>query len=151
MSPGTRSLSVRTPAGPPAAPQLPGVLARFAEVAGLEAALKIAEARGGTRIYIPGRLPQGHWLVATVGPEAALKIARDMATNHGGDYVLVPMGPHSSSAQRWRRMRQMFADGHSRREIAAACGVHERTVQMHRNRVAEMPRVKAQTDQLPLL
>lgn len=54
---------------------LPPLLAEIAEVAGLDAALALAEARGGSRITIPARPRPDHWFAQTVGMEAAEKIA----------------------------------------------------------------------------
>ena len=39
---------------------LPPLLNEIAEVAGVVAALAIAEARGGTRVHLPARAPDGH-------------------------------------------------------------------------------------------
>ncbi|MBX3527539.1 MAG: hypothetical protein KF904_15150, partial [Rhodoblastus sp.] len=73
---------------------LPPLLNEIAEVAGVVAAVAIAEARGGTRVHFPARAPDGHWLVALVGREAADELcAHFRATQAGGSYVLIPVGP----------------------------------------------------------
>ena len=74
--------------------QLPAFLAEIADVAGLPAALAIAQVRGGTRAHFPASCPNDHWLVATVGREVADKICEHLKVNHkGGVTELVPLGP----------------------------------------------------------
>ena len=55
---------------------LPGALAEIASVAGLVAALAIAEKWGGARAYFPARVSEGHWLVDLVGRERRQAWAR---------------------------------------------------------------------------
>ena len=50
---------------------LPPLLAEIAEVAGLDAALALASARGGSRITIPAHPRADHWFARAVGMEAA--------------------------------------------------------------------------------
>ena len=56
---------------------LPGILGEIADVAGIPAALAIADEVGGTRINIPARAGDDHWLVKTVGREAAETVELD--------------------------------------------------------------------------
>lgn len=111
---------------------LPKVLAEIAEAAGLDAALKLAEARGGTEIYVPGRAGDDHWLVATVGREAADAICRHFATGHGGCLIELPLGPRGSIAKLRARVDRMIAEGASASAIALACGFTERGVRKRR-------------------
>ena len=50
---------------------LPVILREIADSAGLEAALKLAEAKGGTRIYVPKTSGARHWLTELLGRPAA--------------------------------------------------------------------------------
>lgn len=160
MPPGTRlaskhaSSSTLTLAPSQALPRLqdflPGVLAEIAEATSVEVAVKIAQAKGGRRVYIPARPAADHWLSQLVGHANALAIGKAIAPGFGGIDMLIPMGPSHSNAQRWRVMHELIDNGRSKREIAAACGVHERTVQMHRNRREDMCRVDASLRQMPL-
>lgn len=160
MPPGTRpaskhaSSSALSLAPSQALPRLqdflPGVLAEIAEATSVEVAVKIAQAKGGRRVYLPARPAADHWLAQLVGHAAALAIGKAIAPGFGGIDMLIPMGPSHSNAQRWRVMHELIDNGRSKREIAAACGVHERTVQMHRNRREDMARVDASLRQLPL-
>jgi len=129
----------------------PGVLGEIVEAAGLDTALKIASAVGGTRVYIMARPPADNWLSRLVGHQAALAIGKAIAPGNGGIDLLIPMGPNHSNAQRWRLMHELIDKGMSKREIARRCGFHERTVQYHRNRLQDLKRVSAQISQLPLL
>lgn len=76
---------------------LPGVLGEIADVAGIPAALAIADQVGGTRINIPARAKDDHWLVQTVGREAADQICdyfRTLSAEHreaGARHIVIPL------------------------------------------------------------
>ena len=112
---------------------LPEVLAHIAAATDTATALKIAEARGGTRVFIPARPQERHWLSLLVGHVKALAIANALVAAQGGTDILIPMGPDASKRQRWQRMKGLIDEGLPKRQIARACQVHERTVQAHRN------------------
>jgi len=112
---------------------LPGILAEIAEIAGRDAALAVAKAKGGTQAYFPTRPGPNHWLSKCVGLENARAIGRELGTGHGGVELLVPMGPSATKAAIWRKMHEMIDAGHSKATIARTCNVHVRTVQLHRN------------------
>ena len=131
---------------------LPGALAEIAEVAGLDAALKLAEARGGTEIYVPARAGDDHWLVATVGREAADVICRHFGIrpptdrgDRGRDYrdsnrgvrVSLPLGPRGSIRKIRATVERMIGEGRSTNEIALACGYTSRGVEKRKARVRE--------------
>lgn len=114
---------------------LPAVLAEIAEVAGIAAALAIADARGGTRVHFPARAPDEHWLPRLVGREAADKLcAHFRVTMSGGVTVLVPLGPKNFYKRARRRAGEMFAKGSSNAEVAKAIGVHCRSIERYRAR-----------------
>lgn len=111
---------------------LPGVLDEIAEVAGLPAAIAIAARTGGTRVYIPARAEDDHWLVDCVGRRAADKICArfsgeriDMPLYHGGAY------PQLRRAIA-KRVHDLDRSHRSSREIAIQVGVTQRTVHRHR-------------------
>ena len=112
---------------------LPEVLSHIAAATDVDTALKIAAAYGGIRMYFPARPDAGHWLTKLVGPETALKVVGALVADQGGIDILIPMGPDASKRRRWRRMRDLIDLGLPKRQIARSCGVHERTVQAHRN------------------
>ncbi|MBV2147905.1 hypothetical protein KRZ98_06320 [Sphingobium sp. AS12] len=129
---------------------LPGVLAAIADVAGEDAALAIAQARGGTQIYLPPAPGADHWLSQLVGHDAALAIGRKFADGHAGVRVDLPLGPtgHVYEQMMLKRaeMDAMIASGRSERDIALATGYTIRTV---RRRIAKIGR-PVDDRQLPL-
>lgn len=114
--------------------QLPGVLAQVAQAAGLEAAVRLAQARGGGRAYIPApeALHDRHWLVLAVGMEAALAIASAL----GGNEVEVPLGPFAGNrAHVWAAIERGLNEGLSVEQAARQVGVTARTVRRHKGGV----------------
>lgn len=112
---------------------LPELLAEIAEVAGLEAALKIAEARGGTRTHFPGRAPDGHWLPELVGREAANKLCDHFRIKQRcGVELLVPMGPKGFYSKARVKFDKLVAGGSSVAEASRLVGVHLRTARYWR-------------------
>lgn len=128
---------------------LPALIVEMAEVAGLAAAMEIARARGGNRLYIPARAGDDHWLVATVGREAADKLCAHFATPSGIELEM-PRGPSGLRAETWRRMYQMIADGRSSTEITRALGISRDMVKYHRAKIRSGT-VSAQLSLFPLL
>lgn len=113
---------------------LPGVLREIAEIAGLPAALRIAEARGGTRMHFPFRLPAGHWLRKLVGDGAAERLAVHFrTTNRGGVYLEIPLGPKGHYQQARRKTLELMRAGLSASETARRVGIHARTVKRYRS------------------
>lgn len=122
---------------------LPGVLAEIESVAGRDAALAVAAERGGGEVYIPS--PRGlagdHWLVSTVGAEAAERICelyksshyrehrgrgRDFAEHKGhGARIEVPAIP---AIMRRLKVRFMSIAGTPVPTIARQLGITARTV-----------------------
>ncbi len=117
---------------------LTGVLSEIAEVAGLDAALKVAEAKGGVEAHFPARAPDGHWLVEATGREAADKIcAYFRCTQRGGVRLLVPLGPHKFWARARRKAAQLCQEGVSAAKAAQVVGVHTRSVWRYRARMRD--------------
>lgn len=113
--------------------QLPGLLREIAEIAGEAAALRVAQARGGTRAYIPRpeNLSATHWLVQALG----LEPARELASIYQGEHLDIPLGPHAGNqAAITAAITRGLAEGRSAADIARAVGVTERTVTNHRAR-----------------
>lgn len=67
--------------------QLPAQLAQIAEIAGREAALRLAFEYGGSRVYIPKK-HDGSEIARLVGAEAAAKLAG----HYGGESIAIPIG-----------------------------------------------------------
>jgi hypothetical protein len=107
---------------------LPKLLAEIADVAGVDAALALAEARGGTEIYIPRRASEGHWLTDTVGYDAAAAIC----AWRPAERIMLPLGPRGSMATVRATVSRMLAEGRSTTDIALACGISSRSVERRR-------------------
>lgn len=109
---------------------LPPVLRTIADAAGVTAALKLAQARGGTRIYVPHRVTDDHWLAELVGLAAAQEIARLYA----GENIDIPLGLTGSAQNARRAAREALDAGASVAQAARAAGITERTVYNLRSR-----------------
>lgn len=107
---------------------LPPLLAEIAEVAGLDAALALAEARGGSRITIPAYPRADHWFAQTVGMEAAKQISDHFRVGNSGAVVELPVGPSGAQAATRRRIDAMLRLGVSADRIAREVRVHRTTV-----------------------
>jgi hypothetical protein len=115
---------------------LPPLLSEIAEVAGLSAALTLADARGGNRVYFPAppHLREEHPLVKIVGREAAMKICEHFA-KLGGIELEVPRGPTGSRADQTRLLAQLIEEGVPSGIITRRLGISRRTVARHRARM----------------
>jgi Trp operon repressor len=131
-------------------PAMPMLLEEVANAIGVDGALKLASAHGGTQVYIPARPDESHWLSALVGLADARTLARALTSDRTGLHFVIPMGPSRNQVERWRRMHDLIDKGLPAREIARACGVHMRTVKRHRNNRDSLKQVKAQLQQLSL-
>lgn len=99
---------------------LPGVLAQIANVAGEDAAIAIARARGGTQVYIPPEPGPDHWLTRLIGMAAARAVADELTCGVGSIRVDLPLGPDGHAAQARARVDAMLREGASERDIALA-------------------------------
>jgi len=109
-----------------------GVFKELAEVAGVDAAIRLSALKGGVRVYIPesGALPEDHWLIEAIGQEPGRKIA----DRFGGGHFTVPMGPLAGNRNKMREIiRQALEAGMTVDQVAIACGVHRRTVLRHKS------------------
>lgn len=120
---------------------LPELLQEIAEVAGLDAAMAIAAAKGGIRAHFPARADDEHWLTRAVGREAADKLCTHFCVNHRGGVTLqVPLGPRNFYSLARRRAVEMAAEGHSIAGTARSLGVTTRAVEKWRAKNKADPR-----------
>lgn len=123
------------PATPDDFSYLPPTLADIAREAGLPAALALMREKGGQKIVIPKRAPDGHWIVALVGREAA----DALGAYYGGAPVAIPIGKKSSwrafLTQRRAAVEQMVADGRNLNAIADGAGMHVRSISRWKARI----------------
>lgn len=117
--------------------KLPGVLAQIADVAGEDAAIAIAQARGGTQVYIPPAPGPDHWLTKLIGREAAHAVADALNGGIGvGCRVDLPLGPAGHQVQMRAQLDAMIAKGMSERDIALATGYSRSTIRRRRGAAA---------------
>ena len=121
---------------------LPELLQIVADAAGLDAAIRLAALKGGRMVYIPvpdNDLDSDHWLVKTIGHEAAKRIME----LYGGTRVNIPLGPFAGNRSKvWAAIRAAKEQGIRPFDTAQLVGVHHRTVRRHfnkQNRVKSMP------------
>lgn len=115
---------------------LPALLVEIAEIAGLEAALTLADRYGGNRVYIPRHAHDGHWLTLCVGRHAADLICAHFAHPSGIELEL-PRGPALNRAERQARLRKLIAQGLTSTEITRRLGITRRTVTRNRTALIE--------------
>jgi len=104
--------------------QLPGELRRMAELIGLPAALRLAEARGGRRLYFPYGVDPEHNLVQLIGQEAADILCREYA----GERLEIPRALGYAQAVRNAHIRQSRAKGISQSALAGEHRLSERHI-----------------------
>lgn len=104
---------------------LPPLLAEIAEVTSLDAALALAAKRGGSRISIPAKMPDDHWIAQTIGITHARALAEHFRGGNSGALVELPVG---LASQTRRRIDAMLAQGVSADQIAMQLRVHRTTV-----------------------
>lgn len=114
---------------------LPPLLNEIADVAGVDAALALADARGGSRVTIPAKLKADHWLNEVVGPEAAEKLCKHFRVGlerQKGAQLDIPLGPKSPLNSllhtNQRKIDEMLSAGIRPDEIARTLKVHRTTV-----------------------
>jgi DNA-binding NarL/FixJ family response regulator len=110
---------------------LPGVLREIAELSSVDAAIKVAQARGGVRAYFPTpeSLTAEHWLVQAVGMATAKLIAQRFSK----ELVEIPLGNVAGHRERVRmRVARGLSLGKPTSQIAREAGVTERTVRNYK-------------------
>ncbi|MGS4886112.1 hypothetical protein [Roseibium sp. MB-4] len=123
--------------------QLPGLLGEIADITDIGVAMAIAERVGGTRVSIPARAPDGHWLVELVGRNAADKICDHFrilspdGREAGARHVIIPRGPAGCLAKAHKRLAMELEAGTSAREAARRAGLSERAAFRMRARLRE--------------
>lgn len=107
----------------------------LATLIGEEALVRLAEAFGGTRLYVPTRIPARHAIARAVGLEAARQLSSRLAP----DTIAVPLA-------RDLRARHYAAAGRTNAEVARTLGMTERGVE----RLLARTGAKPSTNQLTL-
>lgn len=102
------------------AERLPQILQEVADLAGLGAALQLASARGGRRLYVPQQ-PTDQF-IADIGAKAA----RALSELYPNEIINVPLGPEGVLKRARRIAEEALERGASAGEAAALSGFSER-------------------------
>lgn len=103
---------------------LPQTAVDIVEVVGIDAALRLVEAWGGLRLYVPQALPADHSLVGILGPA----LAANMAAHFGGEPLNIPRCLHALRSMRNQRIRGARRAGATPAELARQHSLTERQV-----------------------
>ncbi|AYO54947.1 Mor transcription activator family protein [Acinetobacter wuhouensis] len=105
---------------------MPKNFAFVAKLIGVEAALNMIHAYGGTNVFIPHRhaLNINHDISGVI----SLKKLQILSEQLGNNTIEVPMGSPLVNAMRNKMIRNMANDGHSKPKIARKFGVTQRTI-----------------------
>lgn len=106
------------------ATDLPPRLRALADVIGLPATLRLVEARGGTRIYVPEEASADHWLAQLVG-EPALQ---QLVSHHAREYLELDRAAAALRAARDRQIVALASHGASTASIALQFALTQRQV-----------------------
>ncbi|MCW8843354.1 MAG: helix-turn-helix domain-containing protein [Rhodobacteraceae bacterium] len=109
---------------------LPGIAGEIEEAIGLDLAVKLLEARGGTEIVIPVRAT-GTALAEIIGAAAAEKVIAEI----GSGKVLLPCASMRGEGARRARAIELLRSGQSLRAVALECDIHIRTVSRYRAQI----------------
>jgi hypothetical protein len=127
-------------------------LAEIASVIGRQATLSLAEAVGGTRVYIPALATDDHWLVKAIGRELANKLCDHFSVSsekdtRRGQRIEIPNAPATGAFQKLRdevrnHVGRLDQEGKSSRQIALEVGITQRAVHRFRSSAKKKSRAK---------
>ncbi len=103
---------------------LPPVVREIEQIAGWTAALRIVKRWGGTRLYVPERIGEGHPLAQAAGLDAAAKLSRRFA----GVHIEIPRAYRALCAERRAQIAARYAAGESAARLAREYGMHHRWI-----------------------
>lgn len=112
---------------------LPDFLAEVAGLIGMQAALTLAEAKGGELVYIPSNPKADHWLSLLIGSDAANVVGMHFSQTSFSGERMVRIGynvtvPLAAQFRKWTLFELCCQEGLSGNETARRVGVHIRTV-----------------------
>jgi hypothetical protein len=112
---------------------LPRRVAELVEVAGLAAALKIVELRGGGRLEVPKHVKPGHWLIEHIGLEALTKLV----AYYNGERIEIDRCVKVLTMLKEREIVAEFNNGSSNGQLARKHNMTERGIRILRKRVEQ--------------
>jgi hypothetical protein len=110
---------------------LPSRVADLVRVVGLPVALKIVEKWGGTRIWIPKKAAESHWLCEAVGMDAFTKLC----AAYGYSWLEIDRCRAAIRATVETRIVREHDQGASSHELALRYGYTQRGIRKLRRRV----------------
>jgi hypothetical protein len=110
-----------------------GLLVNIVNLIGVDQARLLFYARGGQQVYIPTRehLRDNHWLVESIGLEAA----STMAEHYGGNILLLPLGVHGLRHRINSHINSRLEAGESTNTIVADTGISYKTICRRRKKL----------------
>lgn len=108
--------------------QLPALLVEIAEIVGLPAALKLAQAKGGQQVFIPNKIPEEHWLAQLIGRAEAQRLADYFTHEIGAKGIPIPKAETIRHRRRMALVKKLLAEGRSANDIAARADLTRRDV-----------------------
>lgn len=111
--------------------QLPSTAQEIAEVIGVEKTMELVRGKQKTKcrsLYVPSpnRMKSSHWLVQTIGEEAA----RELSQEYAGEPLTIPKCSSVIKLERNKRIVQMRQQGFRYQDIADTLGMNVSTVKM---------------------
>lgn len=97
----------------------------FLEAVGVESVVKLIEAYGGRRVYVPKDYHPDHPLLALLGADEATKLSQGFAAL---GYYEVPRGTVLMSLVRAKKIRRLHKDGMTYRELSELFSISERYI-----------------------
>jgi Mor family transcriptional regulator len=114
-----------------------GTFRQLVDLIGIDAALALVEAHGGTRVYVRARPKPDKGLSRLIGQDAAAKLARAMGG--GGIMMKIPMATAYRRELRNRAIVTKYAEGVPLTALAREFGMTESNIGRI-SRMAKLPR-----------
>lgn len=103
---------------------MPDSMREIADVIGVDGALQLCHAFGGTEIYLPQTPKPNNRVVRELGPSETMKLIQAFGSGH----LTVPMGPNTDAQRKRQLIVEMLGAGTSHTEVAQRVNCHVRTV-----------------------
>lgn len=119
---------------------LPGILGEIADLVGEEAAIMVADMKGGQTVWLPYELPEDHWLIEAIGLDRALKVNKHFRTHNADERGLtlrltIPLGPAGVMRRARVKLAELLRAGKRPEEAARLSGLHVRTAYRMQRRI----------------
>lgn len=112
---------------------LPEKISEISAVIGLDAALKLAAAWPGIRLFIPKQIKADHPIAVAIG----FKAARELSQIYGGESITPPICQRYHRAAMKAQIMSEYRNGASASELARKYGVHQFSIYNDASKEAE--------------